>query len=341
MRLGIGENGDVMEMRRLGSFGPLVSSVGLGAMSISGTYGPSTESETMRLFARAVELGVNHFDTSDMYGMGLSEELIARFLRESRAKIVLATKGGIRHIQATGERRVDNSPAFLRSSLERSLKRLGRDHIELYYIQRRDASRPIEEIMEALVTFKREGKIGGIGLSEVSSETLRRADRVHRVAAVQSEYSLWSRDAEKSLIAACDDLRTAFVAFSPLGRGMLTGSAIEPANFASNDFRRNNPRFQEPAYSRNRAAIEAFHELCKKFARSPVEVALAWVLGAGRHVIAIPGTRTAEHLECNVRAAELRLSEDQRREIAAVFPEGFPWGERFSASQGIGVEPSA
>jgi aryl-alcohol dehydrogenase-like predicted oxidoreductase len=331
----------LIEMRRLGSFGPLVSSISLGAMSVSGTYGPSSEDETMRLFARAVELGVNHFDTSDMYGMGLSEELIARFLRESRAKIVLATKGGIRHIQATGERRVDNSPAFLRSSLERSLKRLGRDHIELYYIQRRDASRPIEEIVETLATFKREGKIGGIGMSEVSPETLRKADRVHRIAAVQSEFSLWSRDAEKSLIATCDDLRTAFVAFSPLGRGMLTGAAIDPASFSSGDFRRNNPRFQEPAFSRNRAAMQDFLTICTDLGHTPAEVALAWVLGTARHVIAIPGTRTAEHLQSNLRAATLRLSSDHRRAVAAAFPEGFPWGERFSPTQGIGVEPSA
>lgn len=329
-----------MEMRRLGMFGPLVSRVSLGAMGISGTYGPSSEAETMRLFSRAIELGVNHFDTGDIYGMGLSEELIGRFLRQTRARVVVATKAGVRYIPATGERRVDNSPAYLRSALEKSLKRLGRDHVELFYIQRRDPERPIEEIIEALVELKREGKIGAIGLSEVSPETLRRADRVHRIAAVQSEYSLWTRDVERELLHTCAALRTAFVAFSPLGRGMLTGVAPEPSNFSNGDIRLKNPRFQEPAYSRNRAALEQFKAVCDRLGKSPVEVAIAWVLSAGDHVIAIPGTRTADHLELNIAAERLRLTTDQRREIAAAFPEGFPWGERFSAAQGIGVEPS-
>ncbi|MGD9671788.1 MAG: aldo/keto reductase [Hyphomicrobiaceae bacterium] len=330
-----------MEMRRLGIFGPLVSSVSLGAMGISGTYGPSTEAETMRLFARAVDLGVNHFDTGDIYGMGLSEELIGRFLKQSRARIVVATKAGIRFLPATGERRIDNSAAYLRSALEKSLKRLGRDHVEMFYLGRRDPHRPIEEVMETLVELKREGKIGGIGLSEVSPETLRQADKVHRIAAVQSEYSLWTRDVERSLLRVCADLRTAFVAFSPLGRGMLTGLTPDPANFTTGDFRRTMPRFQEPAYSQNNAALNAYKAMCERLGRSPVEVALAWVLSAGEHVIAIPGTRTAEHLQANVAAESLKLTVEQRREIAAVFPPGFPWGERFSSNQSIGVEPSA
>ena len=327
-------------MRRLGSFGPRVSAVSLGAMSISGTYGPSTEAETMRLFSRAVELGVNHFDTSDIYGLGRSEELIGRYLRESRADIVVSTKAGIRYMPVTGERRVDNSPAHLRNALEQSLKRLGRDHVELFYIQRREAARPIEEVMETLSALKKEGKIGAIGLSEVSPETLREANRLTRVSAVQSEYSLWTRDAERSLIAACDECRAAFVAFSPLGRGMLTGHVLDPATFSKGDFRLNNPRFQEPAYSQNRAAMAVFEKLCERFGKSPVEVAIAWVLSAGEHVITIPGTRTAEHLEVNIAAANFRLTQNQRAEIAAAFPDGFPWGDRFSSAQAIGIEPT-
>lgn len=330
-----------MQMRRLGSFGPLVSSVSLGAMGISGTYGPSTEAETMRLFGRAVDLGVNHFDTGDIYGMGLSEELIGRFLAQSRARVVVATKAGIRFIPATGERRVDNSPAYIRAALEKSLKRLGRERVELFYLGRRETSRPIEEIMSTLADLKREGKIGAIGLSEVSPETLRRANKVTRVSVVQSEYSLWSRDVERNMLATCEELGVGFVAFSPLGRGMLTPAMIEPSEFAPGDFRRANPRFQEPAYSRNRAATEGFRALCTRLGHAPTEVALAWVLGAGSHVIAIPGTRRAEHLEANVRAAGLRLTAAQRAEIAAVFPEGFPWGARFNDDQAVGVEPSA
>ena len=330
-----------MEMRRLGSFGPLVSSVSLGAMGISGTYGPSNEAETKRLMSRAVELGVNHIDTSDIYGMGLSEELIGRFLKETKARVVIATKAGIRFIAATGERRIDNSPTYLRSALECSLRRLGRDHVELFYINRRDAGRPIEEIMETMLQLKREGKIGAIGLSEVSPETLRAASKVYRVAAVQSEFSLWTREAERRLIETCADLGTAFVAFSPLGRGMLTGTALDPEQFAPGDFRRANPRFQEPAYSKNKAAIEAFKLICTRLGKPAATVALAWVLGAGGHVVAIPGTRKTEHLESNVAAAGFRLSREQREEIAAAFPEGFPWGARFSDSQGVGVEASS
>lgn len=330
-----------MEMRRLGSFGPLVSSVSLGAMAISGTYGPSNETETMRLLARAVELGINHFDTGDIYGMGLSEELIGRFLRETKARIVVATKAGIRFVPATGERRIDNSPAYLRSALEKSLKRLGREQVELFYVNRREPDRPIEEVMETLVQLKREGKIGAIGLSEVSPETLRRANKVHRIAAVQSEYSLWSREVEQLLLATCNELGVSFVAFSPLGRGMLSGAAIDPNQFHAGDFRRLNPRFQEPAYSRNREALADFLALCKRMGHTPPEVALAWVLSAGRHVIAIPGTRNAEHLEINARAARIYLTNNERATISAVFPPGFPWGERFSPVQAIGVEPSA
>jgi aryl-alcohol dehydrogenase-like predicted oxidoreductase len=315
-----------MEMRRLGVYGPLVSSVSLGAMGVSGTYGPSTEAETMRLFARAVDVGVNHFDTADIYGMGLSEELIGRFLKQTRARIVISTKAGIRFIPATGERRVDNSAAYIRGSLEKSLKRLGRDHIELFYLGRRDPNRPIDEVMETLAQLKREGKIGAIGLSEVSPETLRQADKVHRIAAVQSEFSLWTRDIERTLLKACADLRTTFVAFAPLGRGMLTGLTPDPAAFTNGDFRRAIPRFQEPAFSQNRAALNAYKELCQRLAKSPAQVALAWILSAGEHVIAA--------------AAALKLTDEQRRQIAAAFPAGFPWGERFSSNQSIGIESS-
>lgn len=329
-----------MDMRRLGTFGPLVSSIGLGAMSISGMYGATTEAETMRLLARAVDLGVNHIDTADIYGMGHSEDLIGRFLRETRARVVVATKASIRFVQATGERRVDNSPAHLRSALDKSLKRLGRDHVELFYVHRREADRPIEEVIEALAKLKREGKIGGIGLSEVSPETLRRANAVHRIAAVQSEFSLWSRDVEQRMLATCRELGVAFVAFSPLARGMLTGSAIDPASFARGDFRRINPRFQEPAFSRNREAIAAFDALARKMGRTPSQLALAWVLSADRNVIAIPGTRTAEHLADDAGAARVILSRSEREQIAAVFPDGFPWGQRYGESQWLGVEPS-
>ncbi len=330
-----------MDMRRLGTFGPLVSSIGLGAMSISGMYGPTTEAESMRLMAKAVDLGITHFDTADIYGMGHSEDLIGRFLRESRARVLVATKAAIRFVPATGERRVDNSPAHLRSALEKSLKRLGRDHVELFYIHRREADRPIEESIEALAKLKREGKIGAIGLSEVSPDTLRRAHKVHRIAAVQSEFSLWTRDVEKHMLETCRELGVAFVAFSPLARGMLTGTPVDPTTFAKTDFRRVNPRFLEPAFSQNQAGIEAFCTLARKQGRTPSQLALAWVLAANRDVIAIPGTRSAEHLAENAEAARISLTRRERDEIAAVFPDGFPWGPRYGEGQWLGVEPSA
>lgn len=329
-----------MEMRRLGTFGPLVSSIGLGAMSISGMYGATTEAETMRLLARSIELGVNHFDTADIYGMGQSEDLIGRFLRESRARVMIATKAAIRFVQATGERRVDNSPAHLRSSLEKSLKRLGRDHVELFYVHRRESDRPIEEAVEALAALKREGKIGAIGLSEVSPETLRRAHRVHRIAAVQSEYSLWSRDVEKRMLDTCRELGVAFVAFSPLARGMLAGTPLEPSSFPKGDFRRANPRFIEPAFSQNRDALAGFEALARRRGMTPAQMALAWVLAANRDVIAIPGTRSAEHMAENAAAARFALTRADREEIASVFPTGFPWGNRYSDAQLLGVEAS-
>lgn len=327
-----------MEMRRLGSLGPLVSSVGLGGMSLGGTYGPTNEDATMRLLSRAVELGVNHFDTADVYGMGQSEDLIGRFLRETRVRVVVATKASIRYVPATGERRIDNSPAHLKASLERSLKRLGRDHIEIFYLNRREAERPIEDTMEVLAQFKREGKIGAIGLSEVSPETLRRANKVHRIAAVQSEYSLWTRGVEQEMLATCKELGVTFVAFSPLGRGMLSGGAVDPASFGKNDFRRANPRFQEPDFSRNRAAVAAFVALASRLGRSPAELAIAWVLAADRHIVTIPGTRSVEHLEQNVKGGELRLTASERDAVTAVFPPGFPWGERYGSTQWLGVE---
>lgn len=329
-----------MEMRRLGAFGPLVSSVSLGAMSLSGMYGATTESESMRLLAHAVDLGVNHFDTADIYGMGRSEETIGRFLKQTRARIVLASKGGIRFVPATGERRIDNSPIYLRGALENSLRRLGLDHVDIYYVHRREIERPIEETVGALAELKREGKIGAIGLSEVSPSTLRRAARITRIAAVQSEYSLWTRGVEAEMIETCRDLGVAFVAFSPLGRGILTGAALDPESFGRGDFRRMNPRFQAPAFAMNRSAVEPFQALARQRGVTPATLALAWVLGAGRHVIAIPGTRTAEHLSEDVNASDLRLSEREREEITSAFPSGFPWGERYSHAQMLGVEPS-
>lgn len=327
-----------MERRRLGRTGPHVSALGLGCMSISGSYGAADEAETMRLFSRAIELGVDHFDTADIYGMGGSEELIGRFLKRERPKIALASKGGIRYVRATGERWIDNSPAYLRQALENTLLRLGRDQIELYYVHRRDGEQPIEETIESLAELKREGKIGGIGLSEVSPETLRRAHRVHPISAVQSEYSLWTRVPELGMLQACEELGVAFVAFSPLARGMLTGVLSDPSSFSPRDFRRKNPRFAPGNFEKNRAAINKFEAAARAMHRSPAELAIAWVLAQSDNIITIPGTRFPAHLDALAAGAQLKLSRAQLDDIESAFPKDFPWGNRYAPSQALGVE---
>lgn len=327
-----------MERRRLGKMGSRVSALGLGCMGIAGSYGAADDAETMQLFDRAVDLGIDHFDTADIYGMGASEEIIGKFLKQRQAKIAVASKGGIRYIRATGERFIDNSPSYLRQAIENSLTRLGRDHIELYYVHRREGERPIEETIEALAQLKREGKIGAIGLSEVSPDTLRRAHAVHPIAAIQSEYSLWTRLPERGMLAACKELGVAFIAFSPLGRGMLTDETPDPSKFTARDFRGKNPRFEPGNFEKNRAAIAKFQAAARAMERSPAELAIAWVLAQGDNIIVLSGTRQGRHIDALVAGAELRLSPSQLHDIEAAFPEGFPWGERYAPAQALGVE---
>lgn len=328
-----------MERRRLGRMGTRVSALGLGCMGIAGSYGATDEEETMRLFDRAVDVGIDHFDTADIYGMGTSEELIGKFLKRQQPRIALASKGGIRYVRATGERFIDNSPSYLRQALENSLTRLGRDHIELYYVHRREGERPIEEAIEALAKLKREGKIGAIGLSEVAPDTLRRANSVHPIAAVQSEYSLWTRLPEHGMLSTCKELGVAFIAFSPLARGMLTEETPDPSAFTPRDFRGKNPRFEPGNFEKNLAAIAKFQAAAKAMGRSPAELAIAWVLAQGDNVIVLAGTRHDRHIDALAAGAQLRLSPAQLRDIEAAFPEGFPWGDRYAPAQALGVEP--
>lgn len=327
-----------MEERWLGTLGPRVSSVGLGCMSLAGAYGPTSESDAIRLLDRAIDLGVTHFDTADIYGMGISEEILGRFLRGRRARVAIASKGGIRFMRATGERFIDNSPDYLRQAIDNSLRRLGLERIDLYYVHRRETSRPIEEVIGALADLKRAGKIGAIGLSEVSPETLQRAHRVDRIAAIQSEYSLWTRGPEQDMLKVTGELGVAFVAFAPLARGMLTAAPPDPESLAARDFRKRNPRFSVENYPRNFAAIEPFRALAAEMGEDPASLAIAWVLAKARNIVVIPGTRSPEHLEANVRGADLRLGDAALARIAEVFPEGFPWGERYGEKQRLGLE---
>ena len=322
-----------MKTRKLA--GRDVGCIGLGAMSFGGIYGGTSVEASQACLAEAVALGIDHWDVAEIYGMGHSETMIGEFLRHTDADITLATKAGI---YTTPTRHFSNAPDRLRASLEGSLDRLGRDHVELFYLHRREAERPVEEVMEYLVSLIEEGLIGAIGLSEVAPSTLRRAHSVHPVAAVQSEYSLWTRDPEIGMLQACAELGTTFVAFSPVARGMLTDRQPDPSGFPDSDFRKFIPRFIDPNYRFNLEAIEPFRNLCAARGWSTAAAAVAWILDQGPHVLPIPGTRTAEHLRELAAAAEIAFTDEDRAEFGRLLPPGFAHGSRYSDAQWIGVE---
>jgi aryl-alcohol dehydrogenase-like predicted oxidoreductase len=324
-----------MQQRQLGVAGPLVGAIGLGSMSFGGMFGVTDQAESHQTLARAIDLGVTHLDTANIYGDGRSEEVIGAFLRSNPVRFTLATKAGIVTKPVRG---FDNSPAYLRECLEGSLRRLGVDHVDLFYIHRREQARPIEDVVETLVRFKQEGKIGAIGFSEISPASLERAHAVHPVAAVQSEYSLWTRLPELGMIQACKRLGTAFVAFSPLGRGMFSNTRLAPGTFSANDFRKLSPRFIEPNFGYNVGKIARFVDYACDKGYSPAALALAWVLHRGDHIILIPGTRSPEHLSECIGGADIRLSETDMAEIDAILPAGFAHGDRYSDIQAIGPE---
>lgn len=325
----------MMERRQLGTQGPLVGAIGLGCMSFGGIYGGTNEAESHRVLSHALELGINHLDVADIYGNGVSEEVMGSFLKRHSAQFSIATKAGIKN---GPPRSFDNSPAYLRQCLEGSLRRLGVEHVDLFYVHRREQARPIEDVVETLVRFKDEGKIGGIGLSEISPASLERACAVHPIAAVQNEYSLWTRLPELGMLQACRRLGVAFVAFSPLGRGMFSKTPPDPDTFADTDFRKTNPRFMEPNFSYNRSAVARFADYSRTNGYSPAALALAWVLSRGGHIIPIPGTRSAEHLAEVAQAANLSLSDKAIAEIDAILPVGFAHGDRYSDTQAVGPE---
>jgi len=324
--------------RRLGDRGPEVGCVGLGCMSFAGSYGDTTEAESHATLDRAIELGVDFLDTSVAYGPEISENVIGSYLRKRPHAFVIATKAGIRRKAGTTERIIDNDPQHLRQSLEGSLRRLGRDHVDIFYLHRLEPGRVIEEVMEGLAALVKEGKTRGIGLSEVAPSTIRRAHAVHPVMAVQSEYSLWSRMPELGVIQACAELGIGFVPFSPLARGFLSGVQPHPSTFGERDWRRRNPRFEEPNYTHNIRALESFKALAKARATTPTALAMAWVLANGEGFVPIPGTRTARHLEECVAGAHLPLSAADLAEIDRVMPPGWAHGDRYSDAQAYSSE---
>ena len=330
--------------RPLGTVLPPIFPLGLGCMGMSEFYGASDDAESLATLARALELGVMLFDTADTYGLGANEALIGRFVREGgagrRARMVIATKFGIVRAAGSYERRIDNSPAYIRAACEASLERLGVEQIDLYYCHRRDPVVPIEEVVGAMADLVAAGKVKAIGLSEVSPETLRRAHAVHPVAALQSEYSLWTREPETDVLPACRELGTAFVAYSPLGRAMLTG-ALDTAALTPGDFRAANPRFQGDAAAANAALVEQLGDLAREWGLTQAQLALAWLLARQPHVIPIPGTRRIARLEENLGAAAVRLSAAQMARVEAVFAPGAARGARYPQAGWVGIETKA
>jgi len=325
-----------MKTRRLGRNGPEVSAIGLGCMGMSAFYGgrQDSEAESIRTLHRALEIGVTFLDTAEIYGPHTNEELIGRALSGKRDQIFLATKFGIGFTGEGAERKpfTDGSPANARRAIEGSLKRLSTDHIDLYYLHRVDPNTPIEETVGALAELKAEGKIGHIGLSEASADTLQRACAVHPVTALQSEYSLWSRDPEDGVLAACEELGVGFVPYSPLGRGFLTGAIKSVDDFDADDFRRHNPRFQGENFDKNLRLVDAVSAIAAEKGCTPAQLALAWVLAQGEHLVPIPGTKRVKTLEENAAAVDVVLTPDDLARIEQVFPADAVAGTRYPES---------
>ena len=316
-----------MRTRRLGSLE--TSAIGLGCMGMSEFYGTADEGEAVRTIHRALELGVNFLDTADAYGPYANEQLVGRAIGDRRDDVVLATKfGNVR--EPDGERRgIRGDRAYVLQACDASLKRLGTDHVDLYYQHRVDPDTPIEETVGAMAELVEQGKVRHVGLSEAAPETIRRAHATHPITALQTECSLWSRDAEGEILPTVRELGIGFVAYSPLGRGFLSGRFRSLEDLPEDDFRRTSPRFQGENFERNLALVERVEELAAERRCTPGQLALAWVLARGEDVVPIPGTTTVRHLEQNVAALEVELTPDDLADLEAVFPQGAAVGDRY------------
>jgi aryl-alcohol dehydrogenase-like predicted oxidoreductase len=318
-----------MEHRRLGSQGLEVAAVGFGCMGMSEFYGPSDEAASLDLLQHAIDIGVTFWDTADMYGVGANERLVGRALRGRREQVVLATKFGVVRGENDSFRGVNGTPDYVRSACDASLQRLGVDHIDLYYQHRVDPQVPIEDTVGAMAGLVEAGKVRFLGLSEAGASTLRRASKVHPITALQSELSLWSRDIEDEVVPACRELGIGVVAYSPLGRGFLSGAIKSIDDLTEDDWRRHMPRFQGENFAKNLELVERVEQMSAAKGCTPAQLALAWVLAQGADVVPIPGTRSRSRLEENAGAPEIGLSDHELAEIDELIPRDMAAGTRY------------
>lgn len=318
-----------MQQRKLGSQGLIVSALGLGCMGMSEFYAGRDDAESLATIDRALALGITFLDTADAYGPHTNERLVGQAVKGRRDRFVIATKfGNVRGADGSWAG-ISGRPDYVKAACDASLARLGVDRIDLYYQHRVDLAVPIEDTVGAMAQLVRAGKVRHLGLSEVAPQTLERAQRVHPITALQSEYSLWTRDPEDGVLAACARLGVGFVPYCPLGRGFLSGAIRNPEEFASDDYRRTNPRFQGENLARNLALVEQLKTLARWKGCTAAQLALAWVLSRGRHLVPIPGTRRVKNLDDNLGALEVELTAGDLAAIEAVFPAGAPAGARY------------